>query len=237
MKKLLLRFVVLVSLTFNVPVLFAEDSPGQADPWQGFNRSIFVFNDTLDRHFLKPVTLGYKAVTPDLAERAVTNFFANLSDIGTLINNLLQGKPEAAGLDLARISFNTTFGLAGLIDVSTAMGIEKHHEDFGQTLGYWGVSGGPYLVLPFLGASTLRDTAGFIVDGTIAPVRLSDFSDEDTTRYTLSALSILDTRARLLDAETLISGDRYSFIRDAYLQRREYSVKDGLIEDYDDDNF
>ncbi|WP_349675807.1 VacJ family lipoprotein, partial [Neptuniibacter sp. UBA847] len=134
-----------VSVMLAQPVIAEEVN---VDPWEGFNRVMFGFNDRLDTYALKPISQGYKAVMPDMAETGVSNFFDNLSDVGTLLNNLLQGKFHSAGQDFARVTFNSTLGLAGLIDVATPMGIEKHEEDFGQTFGYWGAESGPYLVLP-----------------------------------------------------------------------------------------
>jgi len=220
-------------------VLFISATAVQADdhssdPWEGFNRSIFEFNEGVDKYALKPITLGYKAITPDPVETGVHNFFENLSDVGSIFNGLLQGKLDSAVQDLARVSFNTTLGLGGFIDVSTPMGIDKHDEDFGQTLAVWGVSSGPYVVLPLFGPSTVRDTAGLVVDTISSPI---NNIEPDSTRYAVSALQVVDTRAQLLDAESLITGDRYIFIRDAYLQRREFSINDGQVEDYDDDNF
>ena len=204
------------------------------DPWEGFNRAMFSFNDGLDTYALKPVTQGYKAVMPDMAETGVSNFFENLSDVGTLINNLLQGKFNSASQDLARISFNTTFGLGGLIDVATPMGIDKHEEDFGQTFGYWGASSGPYLVLPLFGPATVRDGLGMIPDSLVDPVR---YVDDNGARNALYVTRVIDNRAQLLEAEKLISGDKYTFIRDAYLQKRAFSIADGDGENYDEKNF
>lgn len=204
------------------------------DPWEGFNRAMFSFNDTLDTYALKPLTQGYKAVMPDAAEKGVSNFFDNLADVGTLINNLLQGKVDNAVHDLARVSFNSTFGLAGFIDVATPMGIEKNNEDFGQTLGYWGVESGPYLVLPFFGPSSVRDGVGKIPDSMVDPV---SHLDDTGARNALYLTRVIDSRSRLLETEKLISGDKYTFIRDAYLQKREFDVLDGNLDNYDDSNF
>lgn len=204
------------------------------DPWEGFNRAMFNFNDGLDTYALKPVAKGYKAVMPDMAEEGVSNFFGNLSDIGTMINNLLQGKFEHAGQDLARVTFNSTIGLAGLIDVATPMGIEKHDEDFGQTFGYWGAGSGPYLVLPFFGPTTVRDGIGMVPDTLTDPVY---HVDDNGARNALYLTRVVDGRARLLESEKLISGDKYTFIRDAYLQKREFAIADGNAENYDDSNF
>lgn len=204
------------------------------DPWEGFNRAMFSFNDGLDTYALKPVSQGYKAVMPDIAETGVNNFFENLADVGTLLNNLLQGKFSNATEDFARIAFNSTFGLAGLIDVATPMGIEKHDEDFGQTFGYWGVDSGPYLVLPFFGPATVRDGIGMVPDFLVDPVRQLD---DNGARNALYVTRIIDGRAQLLEAEKLISGDKYTFIRDAYLQKRAFSIVDGDGENYDESNF
>ncbi|GAA0784584.1 MlaA family lipoprotein [Marinobacterium sediminicola] len=205
----------------------------EQDPWEGFNRSIYSFNETVDRYALKPLAQGYRYVTPDVAEKGVSNFFDNIADVGNLFNNLLQFKFEAAGKTFARLTFNSTFGLAGLIDVATPMGIEAHEEDFGQTLGYWGVGSGPYLMLPLLGPSTVRDGLAKPVDWMVDPV--GDV-DHVPTRNTLYGLRLVDTRSRLLKAEQIISGDKYAFIRDAYLQRREYQINDGAVKvKYDSD--
>ncbi|WP_286239210.1 MlaA family lipoprotein [Neptuniibacter halophilus] len=208
----------------------AED----VDPWEGFNRTMFSFNDGLDTYALKPLAKGYKAVMPEPAEKGVNNFFENLADIGTMINNLLQGKFNDAGQDLGRVAFNTTFGLAGLIDVATPMGIPKHDEDFGQTFGYWGMESGPYLVLPFFGPSSVRDGIGLIPDTYTDPVY---HVGENGDRNALYVVRVIDKRAQLLESEKLISGDKYTFIRDAYLQKRAYEIADGNIENYDDSNF
>lgn len=220
----------LMAASLSQPVVASEEN---LDPWQGFNRAMFSFNDTLDAYALKPVAKGYKAVMPDVAEQGVSNFFDNLSDIGTMINNLLQGKFEAAGQDFARVSFNSTIGLAGFIDVATSMGIEKHDEDFGQTLGYWGVGSGPYLVLPFFGPSTVRDGIGLVPDTLVDPVY---HLDDNGARNAVYAVRVISDRAELLKSEELIAGDKYTFIRDAYLQKREFAINDGE-ENYDDKNF
>lgn len=204
------------------------------DPWEGFNRTMFNFNDGLDTYALKPIAKGYKAVMPDPAERGVSNFFANLADFGTMLNNLLQGKFENAGKDLARISFNTTIGLGGLIDVATPMGIERHDEDFGQTLGYWGADSGPYLVLPFFGPTTVRDGIGKIPDAMVDPVM---HAGDNSDRNALYITRVIDGRAQLLETEKLISGDKYIFIRDAYLQKRRFEIADGDVENYEEGNF
>ncbi|MFC6668884.1 VacJ family lipoprotein [Marinobacterium aestuariivivens] len=204
-------------------------------PWEGFNRAVFQFNDTIDRYALKPAAQGYRFVMPDLAEQGVSNFFDNLGDLGVLANNLLQLKLHDAASDTARITMNTIFGLGGVFDLATPFGLEKHNEDFGQTLGYWGVASGNYLVLPLFGPSTVRDGIGLIPDSYLDPV---GEVDHIPTRNSLYGLRLVDTRAGLLKAEEIISGDRYLFIRDAYLQRREYLINDGRVDSqFDADDF
>lgn len=210
----------------------AADQPNP-DPWEGFNRAMYRFNDTLDRYALKPIAKGYRAVVPDPVERGVSNVFGNLGDVGTLVNNVLQLKLHNAASDLARITMNSTFGLAGIFDLATPLGLEKHDEDFGQTLGYWGVPSGNYLVLPFFGPSDVRDGIGLIPDGYIDPVWNID---DIPTRNSLYGLRVIDKRASLLKVENIISGDRYLFIRDAYLQRRQYLINDGHVDTKFDDN-
>lgn len=204
------------------------------DPFEGLNRAVFVFNDALDTYALRPVALGYRYITPDFMEAGVSNFFDNLGEVSNVLNNSLQGKFADAGTDFSRLALNTTIGLLGLFDVATEMGLEQHDEDFGQTLGAWGVSSGPYLMLPLLGPSTVRDTAGLVVDYTTDPV---NWLDDQGDKNAASLVRIVDTRSRLLASESLISGDKYSFIRDAYMQRREFSISDGEITDFDDSNF
>ena len=216
---------LLAGLIFAAPVM-AEDG-SKNDPWEGFNRAMFSFNEGLDRAIIKPVAQGYRYVMPDFAEKGVHNFFENISDVKTFVNNILQGKPKEASQDLGRVIVNTTIGIGGLFDVATALEIPKHDEDFGQTFGVWGVDSGPYLVLPLFGPSTLRDGISRVPDMMIDP--LQEIADDDL--YTgLQVLRVIDLRASLLDAERVISGDRYTFIRDAYLQRREFEINDGQVE-------
>jgi phospholipid-binding lipoprotein MlaA len=207
----------------------------ERDPWEGFNRTVFVFNDTLDFYVLKPAATGYDKAMPDPLQSGVTNFFNNIGEVRTIANDLFQLKLSQAGLDSTRFLVNTTVGVFGFIDIGSRIGLERHDEDFGQTLGYWGVGSGPYLMLPFLGPSTLRDSAGMVPDYYIAPY--SDI-EHSTTRYSVRVVEILDMRANLLEIEKLVAGDRYTFFRDAYLQRRDYEVKDGQMEDdfLDDDD-
>jgi phospholipid-binding lipoprotein MlaA len=192
------------------------------------NRSIHSFNDSLDRAVLKPVAKGYEAVTPDFARTGVRNFFSNLGDVTVLANDILQLKLEQTSRDFLRLTFNTTFGMFGLLDIASEMGLQKHNEDFGQTLGYWGVGPGPYLVLPFLGPSDLRDTGGYIVDS--ASTDLVASQNKIATRNTLSATRLISRRSELLAAKQVVDEaalDNYEFTRDFYLQRRRGLVYDG----------
>lgn len=203
--------------------------PDARDPYESFNRKVYSFNEGVDKAVLKPVAKGYVAVVPQIARRGVTNFFSNIGVIVTTFNDALQGKGTKVPVDFARFTTNLVFGLGGLIDVASELQIENRNEDFGQTMGYWGAESGPYLVLPFLGPSTVRDGAGLAVDFVVSPFFYID-EGEATVRWGLFALDIIDTRANLLQAEKFLdtaSMDRYSFLRDSYLQRREYLIHDG----------
>jgi phospholipid-binding lipoprotein MlaA len=202
--------------------------PNPRDPMEPFNRKVYAFNDGLDKAVLKPVAKGYVAVVPEIARRGVTNFFNNLGMIVTTLNDALQLKGTKVPVDIARFLTNTVFGLGGLIDVATELKIENRKEDFGQTLGYWGVGSGPYLVLPFFGPSSTRDGPGLAVDIVTSPLYYWDADAE--IRWALFGLDVVNTRANLLGAEKFLDTaamDRYSFLRDTYLQRREYLIHDG----------
>ena len=197
------------------------------DPLEPFNRRMFTFNDKVDRVVLKPVATAYKNTLPYLVRKGVSNFFDNLKDAWSIVNNTLQLKGEAAGDSFFRFGVNTFMGLGGVLDVASEMGIERHTEDFGQTLGYWGVAPGPYIVLPLLGPSTLRDTLASPVDahGNLIPA-----IQDTATRDAVAALKLIDLRARLLSATNMldqIALDPYSFGRDVYLQHRRSAVYDG----------
>lgn len=207
-----------------------------ADPWERTNRQAFAFNEAADRGVLKPAAKGYKAVTPAWVRTGVGNFFENLSSPATIVNSLLQGKPGEAGEETLRFLLNTTVGIGGLLDPATAAELPSHDEDFGQTLGSWGVPSGPFLMVPLLGPSTVRDFPSDFVDRFMRPLFWFDIGGE--ARWGALVLDIVDTRARLLalDATLARAYDRYGFIRDAFLQRRLYQVFDGnppesLIED------
>jgi phospholipid-binding lipoprotein MlaA len=201
--------------------------PNPGDPWERYNRAAYSFNDTVDRAVLKPVAQAYKAVSPDVFRQAVGNFFGNLSDIPTAANDVLQGQLKQAATHVGRVVVNSTFGLLGLIDLATPMGMERQRADFGQTLGVWGLGSGPYLVLPLLGPSSVRDTAGLGVDYFTDPVlRLGD----STVREADAGLRVVDRRARVLAIEQTLKSielDPYVFIRDGYLARRRNAVSHG----------
>jgi len=215
---------ILACLTLAAPLAQAAEE----DPWEGFNRGVFRFNDTLDTYALKPLAQGYQKITPQPVEDGVSNFFANIGDVRNLANDLLQGKFRDAGIDTSRLLFNTTFGVLGLFDVATRMGLQRNDEDFGQTLGAWGLGSGPYLMLPLLGPSTLRDAPARIPDNYVG---LYHYMDDVSARNATMALDIVDKRASLLPADKLVRGDKYTFIRNAYLQNREFKVKDGEVVD------
>ena len=204
------------------------------DPLEPMNRSISRFNDSLDENVLKPVATSYQDVTPDLVKKGVRNVFNNLSDIWSAVNNGLQLKGRDTAESLMRSVVNTVFGIYGIFDVATPIGLERHSEDFGQTLGVWGVPNGPYVVLPLFGPSTLRDTAGMPVDTSADFVRNLDHIP---TRNSAMTLRIVDKRANLLGTSNLLSEaaiDKYSFTRDAYLQYRRNQVFDGNPPDEED---
>ena len=195
------------------------------DPWEPYNRSMYKFNDAVDKAVLKPVAQGYGTAMPEFGKTMVTNFFSNLDDILVTINDVLQFKFSQAASDGTRVLFNSTFGLLGFFNV--ASGLEKHNEDFGQTLGYWGMGPGPYVVLPFFGPRTVRDSFGLAVDSFASPVRLIS---SVPIRNELYVTRTVDTRTGLLDNEKVLDEaamDRYSFIRDGYLQQRRSLIYDG----------
>jgi phospholipid-binding lipoprotein MlaA len=190
------------------------------DPWENYNRQVWRFNEAVDEAVLQPVARGYRAVVPELVRTGVSNFFGNISDVWSLVNNVLQLKPRESAQTLARVGINTTVGLFGVIDVASGVDLQRHREDFGQTLGHWGLASGPYLVLPLLGPSTLRDTAALSVDWKGDGVRMIE---ETTVRATLTGLRLVNLRSSVMDAGRFIDAaalDKYTFVRDAHLQRR-----------------
>lgn len=201
--------------------------PNPRDPYEGYNRAVFNFNDKVDEVALKPAATVYKSVLPGFVQTGVNNFFGNLADVWTAANNFMQGKGEQGMSDVMRVALNSTFGLLGVLDVASEAGLQKHKEDFGQTLGSWGVSSGPYLVLPLLGPSTVRDTLALPLDIKADPWQ---YNDRVNVRNVGTVVRVVDQRAVLLDATNLLEEaalDRYEFVRDGFLQQRESKVFDG----------
>jgi phospholipid-binding lipoprotein MlaA len=206
-----------------------EDQRDPRDPLESYNRAMFAFNTDLDNAFIKPIAKGYKAVVPAPVDKGVTNFFDNVSDVNSAINNLLQFKVSRFGTDVGRIIVNSTVGVVGLMDVATNLGLPSYKEDFGQTFGYWGDVDSPYLVLPVLGPSTLRDTIG--LPGDIAANPFFHVWDASSpANWGMISLDVIDTRADLLPASDILetaATDPYTFTRDAFLQKRRYAIFDG----------
>ena len=217
-------------LLTSIMLLNAEESveTNEKDPYETLNRVVFNVSDSLDESFLKPTAQVYSNYTPLFIKDSVTNFFYNLTEIDTVINQLLQGKPKLAAQDSLRFLINTTMGFGGIFDVASRIGFERHDEDFGQTLGVWGVETGAYVFVPFVGPSTIRDLVGiplsWYVSGTFA-------IEDNKTKILFSVLDVIETRERLLAAENLIIGDKYEFVKDVFMQSREHEVKDGDVED------
>ena len=213
-------FVIMLVLSFTLKA--------EVDPLKNINKKTHNLNHTLDLQLASPVARLYKEVTPDYVEIGITNFSRNLEDLSIALNNVLQGKVKDGFSDLIRFTINSTIGMGGFVDVASNLGFDKHDEDFGQTLAVWGVSDGPYLVLPGLGPSTMRDSLAMIPDAFLTPLWLID---HDRTAYSLTAIDLVDTRARYLGLESVVIGDEYLFFRDAYLQSREFEILDGQVDD------
>ena len=202
--------------------------PSPHDPWEPFNRSVFEFNEGLDAYLLKPVVAGYRFVLPEFVRDGIYNFFSNYGDIYNIFYNLLQGKPGYAFNDFMRVAVNTTMGLGGFIDLATPGGLEKHKEDWGQTFGVWGVPAGPYVVLPFFGPSNVRDTFGTVAD--LESDYLFKYVKDVGLRNSITGLRVVNARNTYYEAGDLLDGaaiDKYSFMRDAYIQRRQYQINEG----------
>ncbi len=224
----LLLLALLVAASAGCATLPPDATPAQkADPFEAWNRKVFDFNDDLDKAILKPIATLYADIFPPIVRRGVDNFYANLLDPWSAVNSLLQGKPFIALQSAFRFAVNSTFGILGLIDVAADMDIDRHPEDFGQTLGVWGAEPGAYLVWPLIGSSTVRDSIALPLDYLSSPMNLLNGG---ATPIAIWSLRVVNTRAGLLDASTLldqIALDRYNFIRDAYLQRRGSLIRDG----------
>ena len=221
------KITILFLIIFSTTIFSTE-----VDPFQEINEKTHNFNLVLDKQLATPVARIYKKVTPDLVEKSITNFTHNIEDISIAINNILQGKINNGISDLLRFTINSSLGVLGFFDVASNLGFEKHDEDFGQTLATWGMGAGPYIVLPGLGPSNLRDTLSMLPDAFLTPLYVID---HDRTSYSLTAIDIVETRARYLGLESVVIGDDYLFYRDAYLQSREFDILDGEVsEEFDE---
>ena len=229
----LLLSTLVISITLSGCASTGKSVPEQNDPWSGWNRGTQTFNDNLDKAVLKPVAKGYQWITPEFVSEGVTNFFSNINDIGVTVNDLLQFKLTQTSMDAGRFLVNTTAGVGGFIDVATMIDLPKHKEDFGQTLGYWGVPSGPYLVLPFFGPSSPRDTFGLVGDALFNPLTyVSVFGGAAANAASAGSrvLDITDKRANLMTTEKIVDEgavDRYDFIKNSYEQHRDYYIHDG----------
>ncbi len=226
---MLKRILVIITCLFTVFLsgCATVKNPDASDPWEGMNRVTFAVNDAVDTAVLKPVAKGYVAVTPNFVRAGVSNAMGNLGEPITGVNALLQGKGKDAATTLGRLTINTIFGVFGLWDVATPMGLELKDEDFGQTLGTWGIGQGPYLVLPFYGPSTIRDAFGRVGDYPLNPIQ---YIDSSGLRTGLSVINVVDLRSKALGGEKVLDEaalDKYTFLRDAYLQRRASRIRDG----------
>jgi phospholipid-binding lipoprotein MlaA len=232
------RIVPLIGLLLALagPAALADTLPGGVeDPWEPLNRRVHAFNERADEHIMRPIASGYQRAVPGPVRRGVSNFFGNLLYPVTIINQFLQGKVGEGLSDTGRFVVNTTLGVGGIFDPATRIGFPVHEEDFGQTLAVWGFGRGNYLVLPFMGPSTVGDSVGSAISGAFF-YPINEIPDA-TYRTAAYAVYFTDLRAGLLDAEALITGDRYAFMRDVYLQRRAYLIADGEVDDpfLDDD--
>ncbi len=214
----------------------------QKDPWEGWNRDVHGFNKDVDDAILKPVAKGYQEAVPNPVDEGITNVFSNINDIGVTINDFLQLKFLQGGMDASRFLINTTVGLVGVFDVAKKIDLPKHDEDFGQTLGFWGVPNGSYMVLPFLGSSTPRDTVGLICDALLNPLTYVSFFGgvaANAATAGATAIDVTDTRSDIMSTEKIVneaSIDRYDFLKNAYLQRRQFLVYDGNPPEEDEDD-
>jgi phospholipid-binding lipoprotein MlaA len=233
-------FVIIAALLLTAGCATAPGRTTGNDPWEGVNRGVYKFNDTLDRAALKPVAKGYRAVAPRWLRSGVGNFFANLTYPATIVNQFLQGKGKAGMSDTGRFLVNTTIGVGGLLDVATPLGLQSHDEDFGQTLAVWGVKSGPFVNMPFFGPSSVRDAPSRVFDYFLGPLVYIGVPWE--TQWGMRAIDIVHSRAELLplDATLQKTYDPYAFIRDAWAQQREFAIFDGnpppeQLEDFGDD--
>ena len=228
-----INITIILSILFSSSLVLSDEVN---DPFENLNRKTFEFNEKMDEKIAKPIAQTYSQLPPKI-KKGVSNFFDNLEEVDTFVNQLLQGKPKESINDLTRFLINTTIGLGGFIDVASKMGLERHEEDFGQTLAVWGVGQGPYIMLPILGPSTLRDTLSRPVSSFLS---VTFHMTETDVNIALKGMDAIETREKLLDVEALLSGDKYAFVKDAYIQSIYYEIKDGVdveddfIDDMDD---
>ena len=220
------NLLVTISILFLSTHAFGDEVN---DPFENLNRKTFEFNENMDEKILKPIAETYSELPPKI-KLGFSNFFNNLEEVDTFVNQLLQGKPKESINDFTRFIINSTIGLGGFIDVASKVGLERHEEDFGQTLAVWGVGQGPYIMLPILGPSTLRDTLSRPVSSFLS---VTFHMTETDVNLALKGMDAIETREKLLDVEALLSGDKYAFVKDAYIQSMYYEIKDG--EDVEDD--
>lgn len=230
-----------MKITYRITILTAvlalsgcATSSNPKDPLENYNRAMFSFNDKLDQVVLKPAATVYQDALPSFVQTGIGNFFGNIGDVWTAVNSLLQGKLENGMTDIMRVAINSTMGFLGVLDIGSEAGLPKHKEDFGQTLGVWGLKSGPYVVLPVFGPSTVRDTVAFPVDYS---ADLWSYKDPVNVRNIGTGVRLVDQRAALLGASSLVEDaalDKYTFTRDAYMQRRESLVQDGRNKEDDD---
>ena len=238
LKPLFIISIILMTFFLNGCATTGKEYVDERDPYENINRAIFKFNDGIDKILLKPIATGYKKVIPAPIDKGISNFFDNLKEISNIVNNTLQFKFKQASSDTGRLLINSTIGLLGFLDVASDMNLPKHHEDFGQTLGAWGVGSGPYLVLPILGSSTLRDSAGSVVGWYTDPV---SHVTNIPLRIGLQTTRVIDTRADLLGASNILEKtgiDSYDLLKASFLQQRKHLIYDGFPpEDADDIEF
>ena len=238
MKALLLSFFTFSMLIINTGCATLDGPADPNDPLESYNRAMYQFNDTFDTYLVKPVAQGYDAITPAPVQKGISNFFSNLDDVLVIVNDLFQLKFKQAASDTGRFLINSTLGLFGLIDWASDMGLEKHNEDFGQTLGHWGVPSGPYFIIPFIGPSTIRDTTGFAVDESYFDPIYKEVEngypvssrDNESAVWSMTVIKAVDIRANLLKGEKILDEaalDPYVYLRELYLQRRKNLVYDG----------
>ena len=225
---ILSRYLFVLLLVLSPVTVHAREKEKNVDPFEAINRPLFELNNTLDRFLIRPMAKGYDWVMPDFAQRGVGNMFANMYDFNAAINAVLQWRLEGAAQGGGRFLVNSTLGVVGLFDVATPLGIRAYRTDFGHTLALWGFESGPYLMVPFFGPRTIRSGTGTIFD---TYTSIPTYIDNVRLRNSLWGLELIDGRARLLAADELITGDRYIFVRDAYLQARETFVNDGVVQD------